>query len=164
MKKDNLSRHKFETTILNRFLVSVVYEKQNIYSLQLSFAQSGREEVEIPVPLCQLIQELKEYLLGERKQFSSFALAYDDFPEFSSTLYDFLRKIPYGKVLKYGEVAQALGDVNLSRAVGICLGKNPIMILIPCHRIVGEKKLGGFSSPDGILMKDYLLRLEGAIL
>lgn len=68
--------------------------------------------------------------------------------------------IPYGRTAAYSDLALALGNRNLARAVGQACKRNPLPIIVPCHRVVGKHSLGGFSS--GIHRKKFLLRLEGA--
>ena len=68
--------------------------------------------------------------------------------------------IPYGRTAAYSDLALSLGNRNLARAVGQACKKNPLPIIVPCHRVVGKHSLGGFSS--GIHRKEFLLKLEGA--
>lgn len=78
---------------------------------------------------------------------------------FQMRVWQKLLLIPWGATLTYGDLAGMLGDVKMARAVGTALGKNPVPILIPCHRVLGGLgKLGGFSG--GIFKKRYLLELE----
>jgi methylated-DNA-[protein]-cysteine S-methyltransferase len=70
-----------------------------------------------------------------------------------------LQTIPWGEVITYQELAQRIGKPRAQRAVGLALGKNPFPILLPCHRVVGKKGLGGFSS-YGLRWKILLLSLE----
>lgn len=70
-----------------------------------------------------------------------------------------MARIPYGRTAAYSDLATTLGNRNLARAVGQACKKNPLPILVPCHRIVGKNSLGGFSS--GIHRKELLLKLEG---
>lgn len=70
-----------------------------------------------------------------------------------------LQRIPYGTTISYGELARRIGDPNASRAVGLANGKNPVSILIPCHRVIGASgKLVGYGG--GLDRKAHLLRLE----
>ena len=70
--------------------------------------------------------------------------------------------IPWGAVISYGELARRLGKPGAARAVGGALARNPIPIIIPCHRVVaGDGSLHGYSAPGGIAVKERLLRLEG---
>jgi methylated-DNA-[protein]-cysteine S-methyltransferase len=74
-----------------------------------------------------------------------------------------LRKIPAGTTQSYGEIARKLGDVNLSRAVGSANGRNPIAIVVPCHRVIGvDGSMTGYGG--GLARKEWLLRHEGALL
>jgi methylated-DNA-[protein]-cysteine S-methyltransferase len=85
-------------------------------------------------------------------------------PAFNRSVYAIARTIPPGATLTYGDIAQRLGDLTLSRAVGHALGKNPIPIIIPCHRILAAgAKTGGFSAPGGVRTKLRMLAIEGAL-
>ncbi len=71
-------------------------------------------------------------------------------------------EIPFGEVRTYGELAQQLGKLGASRAVGTALARNPMALVIPCHRVIGsDRKLHGFAAPNGIKTKAWLLELEG---
>lgn len=81
---------------------------------------------------------------------------------FQLSVWRAIQEIPHGKIRTYGEIAHQLGNPKGSRAVGGATGKNPLPIIIPCHRVLGRNHaLTGFSAPDGILLKKKLLRLEG---
>lgn len=70
-----------------------------------------------------------------------------------------LQQIPYGKTISYAQQAKSLGDVNKARAVGMANGRNPLTVIIPCHRVIGTSgKLVGFTG--GMHIKEYLLELE----
>ena len=74
-----------------------------------------------------------------------------------------LRKIPGGTTVSYGHIARKLGDINLSRAVGTANGRNPISIVVPCHRVIGaDGSMTGYGG--GIQRKEWLLRHECALL
>jgi methylated-DNA-[protein]-cysteine S-methyltransferase len=84
-------------------------------------------------------------------------------PDFHRRVFEIARTIPPGRTLSYGEVAQALGDATLARAVGQALGRNPFPIIVPCHRVLAAGgKAGGFSAPGGVKTKARLLEIEGA--
>jgi methylated-DNA-[protein]-cysteine S-methyltransferase len=79
-------------------------------------------------------------------------------------VYACTRAIPPGRTRTYGEIAAALGDPGLSRAVGQALGRNPWPIVIPCHRVTAvDGRAGGFSAPGGAATKLRLLDIEGAL-
>ena len=72
------------------------------------------------------------------------------------------RRIPYGQVMTYGELAGAVGRAGAARAVGQCMAANPIPLIIPCHRVVAaDGRAGGFSAPGGAATKRRMLELEG---
>lgn len=105
--------------------------------------------------------QLDEYFAGTRTTF--------DLPlepsgtEFQLSVWELLRKIPYGVTTSYGELARRLGDPQKSRAVGAANGANPIPIIVPCHRVVGSKgELTGFGG--GLDRKRWLLEHEGALM
>jgi methylated-DNA-[protein]-cysteine S-methyltransferase len=78
-------------------------------------------------------------------------------------VWDTLRGIPYGATTSYGELARRLGDSRATRAVGAANGKNPIPIIVPCHRVVGARgELTGFGG--GLDRKRWLLEHEGALM
>jgi len=83
--------------------------------------------------------------------------------DFEHKVWNVLRRIPYGTTTSYGAIARQLGDVKATRAVGAANGKNPIPIIVPCHRVVGSKgELTGFGG--GLDRKRWLLEHEGALL
>ncbi|MDA9773361.1 methylated-DNA--[protein]-cysteine S-methyltransferase [Saprospiraceae bacterium] len=104
-------------------------------------------------------KELSEYLTGKLEDFTV-ALDIDGYTEFQHSVWKELVKIDYGKTISYKTLAIRLGDVKKIRAAGTANGKNPIPIIIPCHRVIGsDGKMVGYSS--GIDMKEFLLELEG---
>jgi methylated-DNA-[protein]-cysteine S-methyltransferase len=107
--------------------------------------------------LTEAVRELDEYFAGERTEFD---LPLDPVgTPFQQQAWEVLRTIPYGQTMSYGEQAARLGDRNKSRAVGAANGRNPISIIVPCHRVVGSTgKLTGFAG--GLDAKEWLLRHE----
>ncbi|WP_406471934.1 methylated-DNA--[protein]-cysteine S-methyltransferase [Streptomyces sp. NBC_01615] len=106
--------------------------------------------------------QLKAYFAGELKEFT-LELRMAGTP-FQRSVWDQLRQIPYGETRTYGELAEALGNVGASRAVGLANGKNPVGIIVPCHRVVGANgSLTGYGG--GLDRKKRLLDFEsGAAL
>jgi methylated-DNA-[protein]-cysteine S-methyltransferase len=103
------------------------------------------------------IAQLEEYFAGTRRRFD-LALAPEGSP-FQCEVWAMLRRIPYGDTITYGELARRLGRSNAARAVGAANGRNPIPIVIPCHRVVGaDGSLTGFGG--GLDIKRRLLDLE----
>jgi methylated-DNA-[protein]-cysteine S-methyltransferase len=82
---------------------------------------------------------------------------------FEQQVWKELRKIPVGSTVSYGDIAKKLGDINLSRAVGIANARNPVAIVVPCHRVIGsDGTMTGYGG--GLQRKEWLLRHEGALL
>ncbi len=105
-----------------------------------------------------LSEKLEKYFRGEKVDFDcDFEL---DLPEFTIKVLEMVVKIPYGEITTYGRLAE---ELNTSpRAIGQALRKNPVPVLIPCHRIVARHGIGGYSA--GVEIKRALLRLEGVQL
>ncbi|MCD6163665.1 MAG: MGMT family protein [candidate division Zixibacteria bacterium] len=103
--------------------------------------------------------QLQEYFRGNRKSFD-IKLDLDYFPSFKRKVLRECSKIPYGKVMSYGQLAKKAGSPKAARAVGQIMASNPIAIVVPCHRVVGsDGSLTGFAA--GMGMKKKLLMLEG---
>ena len=106
-------------------------------------------------------QQLTEYFNGTRTTFDLPLEALGS--AFEHRVWNALRTIPFGVTTSYGELARRLGDVNATRAVGAANGRNPIPIVVPCHRVVGANgELTGFGG--GLDCKRWLLEHEGALL
>jgi methylated-DNA-[protein]-cysteine S-methyltransferase len=103
--------------------------------------------------------ELAEYLAGAR---AAFDLPLDPRgSEFQLRVWDLIAQIPYGQTASYGELARALGGPQTAQEVGAAVGRNPLSILIPCHRVIGsDGKLTGYAG--GLKRKQHLLELERA--
>jgi len=83
--------------------------------------------------------------------------------DFQKKVWTELRKIPYGSMVSYGHIAQRIGKPKAARAIGSANHRNPISIIVPCHRVIGAKgQLTGYAG--GLDMKAFLLQLEGALL
>lgn len=105
-------------------------------------------------------RQLSEYFAGKRKAFD-LPLAPEG-TDFQKRVWEELTKIPYGETRSYGELAAALGNPRAARAVGMANNRNHLMIVIPCHRVIGaDGSLTGFGG--GLGMKRALLALEGAL-
>jgi len=108
-------------------------------------------------PFTESKKQLNEYFAGERKTFE-LPLAPDG-TEFQRQVLDALQQIPYGTTVSYGDIASSIGRPKAVRAVGAANGRNPIPVIIPCHRVVGANgDLTGFGG--GLPTKRALLALE----
>lgn len=115
-----------------------------------------------PTPtIIKVIAQIQNLLSGGQEIFHGIELDLSNVSPFYQTVYELARKIPPGQTRSYGDLAQALGKKGAARAVGQALGKNPIAIIIPCHRVLGKNgSIGGFSAPGGTRTKLHLLALE----
>ncbi len=106
------------------------------------------------------LKQLEEYFQGKRKAFS---LALDPAgTPFQKKIWNELMNIPFGKTMSYLELAMKHGDVKAIRAVGAANGKNPIAVIVPCHRVIGAGgELVGYAG--GLHRKKWLLELEGSL-
>ena len=114
------------------------------------------EKAETPL-IRQTAQQLTEYFNGERQEFSV-PLCAQGTP-FQQSVWKSLTQIPYGKTVSYQDIARAAGNPNACRAAGLANNRNPIAILIPCHRVIGKSGcLTGYAG--GLDKKHFLLDLE----
>jgi methylated-DNA-[protein]-cysteine S-methyltransferase len=134
-------------------LIAVLWEDDRPGRVKL---EKTKLSFDSPV-LNQAAQQLQEYFLGERQVF--------DLPmagegtEFQQKVWRALTKIPYGVTASYGELAKKIGSPLAVRAVGAANGRNPLSIVVPCHRVIGANgKLTGFAG--GLAAKSFLLSLE----
>lgn len=112
---------------------------------------------ELPPLLRRAVEELCEYFAGTRRDFTV-PLAPAGTP-FQQQVWAALREIPYGETSTYGRIAARIGRPSACRAVGMANNRNPIAIIIPCHRVVGSTgALTGYAA--GLSVKEQLLRLE----
>src|SRR5512143_196269 len=110
------------------------------------------------------LKQLNQYLGGKRIAFD-LPIDYSVLTEFQKKVLTTALKIPRGQVLTYGDVARKIGRPRAARAVGQALGSNPMPIVIPCHRVLGsDGSLHGYSGGGVLKTKEWLLKLEGAIL
>jgi len=106
------------------------------------------------------IQQLDEYFSGQRTQFELPLAAKGT--AFQQSVWNALCRIPYGETWSYQQLADAIGNPKAVRAVGLANGKNPLSVIVPCHRVIGKNgKLTGYAG--GVETKQRLLELEKAI-
>ena len=139
--------------------VTIVEEDGALLAITTNRTYKGIEQ-ETPL-IKEAYRQLSEYLIGERKRF--------DLPlhprgtMFQQQVWKALCDIPYGETRSYKEIAEAIGNPKAVRAVGMANNRNPLLIVIPCHRVIGANgKLVGYAA--GIEMKEYLLKLEKSLL
>lgn len=136
-------------------ILEIVCKNEELISLKLvrEVGISSREVDTIKNVKCQLT----EYFSGDRKIFN---IKINPFgTDFQKAVWNELQKIPYGMAKSYSQIAEAIGNINSQRAVGSACNKNPIMIIIPCHRVISQNgSIGGFAY--GSSVKQKLLILE----
>ncbi|MFI5028912.1 MAG: methylated-DNA--[protein]-cysteine S-methyltransferase [Solirubrobacterales bacterium] len=111
------------------------------------------------------LDQVTRHLHGEPQRFAGARLDLSGVPQFHREVYLAASDIPPGKTASYGEVAERLGRPGAARAVGQALARNPLPVLIPCHRVLAANgAAGGFSAPGGLTTKARLLELEGVRL
>jgi methylated-DNA-[protein]-cysteine S-methyltransferase len=122
---------------------------------------------EPPVWVAALVADIRRYLAGERVDFSAVAVDLSVLEPFRRRLYETMRALAWGSTTTYGALAREIGlaEPEAARDVGEAMGKNPVPIVIPCHRVLAAGgKLGGFSAHGGAATKAKLLALEGVHL
>jgi len=119
-----------------------------------------------PPFVAQAIDGIVALLEGEARDLTDIPLDFDEtVPEFHRRVYDVARTIKPGTTLSYGAIAKRMSEPDAARAVGQALGRNPIPIIVPCHRVLAaDGGTGGFSAPGGTATKLQLLAIEGARL
>ena len=140
----------------NAGLRAVLWPRDNPARVPLGEVATTTETTDHPV-LVAAVDQLSEYFAGDRQTFD---LLLDPIgTDFQQSAWMALRAIPYGTTVSYGEQAAAMGDKRKARAVGAANGRNPISIIVPCHRVVGANgSLTGFAG--GLESKQWLLDHE----
>jgi len=157
-------------------VIGLAWTEAGISALQLPAATEGgtlallrRREGEAmeaapPPAIATAIGRIRALLRGARDDLADILLDLRGASAFERQVYALARKVPPGRTLTYGAIAARLGDPNAARAVGLALGRNPVAIIIPCHRVLAAGGAdGGFSAPGGVATKRRLLEIEGAL-
>jgi methylated-DNA-[protein]-cysteine S-methyltransferase len=131
---------------------------------QLARRFAGAAEETPPPFAAAAIALIVRLLAGERVDLAGIELDLTDSSAFERAVYAAARSIPCGETRTYGELAGAIGQPGAAQAVGLALGRNPVPIIIPCHRILAASgKSGGFSAPGGVATKFRMLQIEAAV-
>mgnify|MGYP001826997160 CR=1 FL=1 len=142
-------------TVLNNISLSEG-ESNNLSFLQKQESEEKITDI-IPIELEDCVMQLIEYFEGSRKHFNLKLNA--NGTEFQKKVWKQLEQIPYGKTMSYLELSKQLGDVKAIRAVANANGKNPLWIIVPCHRVIGsDGSLTGYAG--GFYRKQWLLEHE----
>lgn len=141
----------------NGGICAVDLPRKIVPGIQKRVFQDAEMVEERSVLLEQAVQELEEYFAGERRKFD--LPLHMEGTEFQKKVWNVLLQIPYGETKSYGEIAEIIGNRKACRAVGMANNRNPLMILVPCHRVVGaDGGLVGYGG--GLDIKEKLLALE----
>lgn len=153
----------------------ISWSKKRIVSFQLPEATDAEtrrrliernpdvDEVVPPKWVNHIIVRIRKHLEGLVQDFSDIPLDLRNSPLFYRRVYQATRTIAAGQTKTYGEIAKQIHSSGAARAVGRALGRNPIGLIVPCHRVVASgKKVGGFSAFGGLNTKTKLLEIEKA--
>ena len=125
----------------------------------------GAVESVTPVEVQRAVDGITALLRGEKRDLADIGLDLSGAEPFHQRVYEVARTIAPGCTMTYGEIAKQLGQPRAAQAVGVALAKNPVAIIVPCHRVLAAGgKLGGFSANGGVTTKRLLLEIEGARL
>ena len=128
-------------------------------------SRANATEASPPPEIQSVISSMTALLEGAHADLSQVRCDLDQVDPFAAKVYVSTRAIPPGETRTYGSIAAKLGNERLARHVGRALGRNPLPIVVPCHRVVGaNQKLTGFSAYGGVDTKLKMLRIEGAQL
>lgn len=137
--------------------IGIAEDGEGIIQVSLNSPPDSEMEIRETPLIRQAYKELEEYFLGKRKNFD--VKLHLDGTDFQKKVWQALTEIPYGETRSYEDIARAVGNPKGCRAVGMANNRNPVMILIPCHRVIGKNgKMVGYGG--GISVKEALLRLE----
>lgn len=143
-------------TIISRMLKIIAVEEENEKVKKIYIRGQRRERGEES----EILKDLKSYLNGNDVSFEKYVIDTSCYTNFERKVLEAVRRIPYGKVRSYKDIAEEIGKPKAYRAVGRALSKNRTPILVPCHRVVESGgRIGGFTG--GIQLKIALLKLEG---
>jgi methylated-DNA-[protein]-cysteine S-methyltransferase len=164
--------HVFETVAGN---VAIAWNASGITALRLP-ASSAREAerallrrlpdadpAEPPPRIAEIIAAIRRYFTGEQIAFDAIPVDFGEQEPFFDQVYAHIRKLGWGETTTYGAVAKALGaGPEAARDVGQAMARNPVPLIVPCHRVTAAGgKIGGFSAPGGSDSKARMLALEG---
>ena len=147
-------------------ILEIKEEYEHIIGVRLFTEKEEITKAEFQSPPTLLLQQvntqLDEYFSGKRTQFT-LPIAYPHGTPFQHSVWNALRDIPYGETRSYENIAVAIGNPKAVRAIGQANTRNPILLLVPCHRVINKNAtIGGFGC--GVEVKKQLLKLEGVTI
>jgi O-6-methylguanine DNA methyltransferase len=148
-----------ELIILDDLKLCLVASKLGLQSVRVQPLGQEGDRNDSNELLSQAANELRDYFMGKLRVF--YVPLDMQGTDFQLSVWNCLRKIPYGETRSYAQIAEEIGKPKAVRAVGAANGSNPIPIIVPCHRVIGSSgKLTGYGG--GLPLKKRLLELEGA--
>lgn len=118
-----------------------------------------------PPDIADAVDRIRRYASGETVDFSNIPVVLDGVDPLRRAMYASLRQVRHAETLTYGDLAERAGFPGHARDVGAAMGRNPVPLIIPCHRVLAAGgKIGGFSAPGGAATKQKMLELEGVML
>lgn len=161
--------HLFETALgvwgiawSDRGVARLQLPEADVAATEARLRSAGGEPAEPPPRIAAVIADLRRFAAGEHVEFDAVGLDLRAVPAFHRTIYDATRTLRWGETATYGEIAERIGSPGAARAVGHAMGRNPVPILVPCHRVLAAGgRPGGFSAHGGTATKGRLLALEG---
>jgi methylated-DNA-[protein]-cysteine S-methyltransferase len=162
LKRDDLNQERLGSAFMPRAYLNTEIRTYEIIGDQDGISRVGSVDLipnhEVHETLAEAYQQLSEYFNRQRKTFT-FKLNMIG-TEFQIKCWTALLEVPYGETRSYKEIATMIGDPKASRAVGMANNRNPLAIVVPCHRVIGARgQLVGYEG--GVDIKRYLLALEG---
>lgn len=125
-------------------------------------SQAAQPVEELPQEIAAVVAAITRYAAGEAVDLSAIAVDLAGVDDFRLAIYKAARRLGFGEVTTYGELAARAGHPGMARETGQALGSNPVPLVVPCHRILAAGgKIGGFSAPGGSATKEKLLAMEG---
>ena len=153
--------------------VGLAWSGKGLVRLQLPYADAAAtterllrglvaDEAHPPDWLGETVVRLQRYFAGTPTDLSKAPLDLDGVPDFHLRLYTEMLGLGWGQTVTYGELAERVGAPGAAQSVGQAMGRNPIPVVIPCHRVLASgNRIGGFSAPGGASTKLRLLAMEG---
>lgn len=150
---------------IDNIYLKVVYSN-NIILKSIEFIVESKVKNKIPLEIEDVCKKLISLINGENISFK-FNIDIGHLTDFQIKVFEFIQKIPKGKVMSYKNIAEGIGNINSSRAVGTVMRKNKFPLIFPCHRVVSSNmKIGGFNGEkkgDFVNFKKKILLNEGVI-
>lgn len=145
-------------------MVGIEWNENGITRVEMCTKKRGMT-IKPPAWAGDAAKRIANHLAGKNDDLKGINVDLSNFTPFTKKVYAALRNVKPGKVVTYGELAKKAGKPNAARAVGSAMARNPVPLIVPCHRVVkSDGSLGNFSTPAGPSLKRRLLEIEGALV